>query len=62
MGIHMDFNIANEKAKSLAQRCDGMLDWFLLVDLLNYFLFQPVLCNWYNKGMVCIIHSLWWCL
>ena len=39
------------------------LDRYPIMDLLSYFLFQPVLCNWYNKGyMVCAILSLWWCM
>ena len=25
-----------------------------------YFLFQPVLHNWYNKGLVCAILSVGW--
>ena len=29
---------------------DGSLDRFFMVDLLTYFLFQPVLHNWCNKG------------
>ena len=28
----------------------GLLDKFITVDLLSYFLFQPVLHNWCNKG------------
>ena len=30
--------------------CNGSLDWFLSVYPSNYFLFQPVLHGWYNKG------------
>ena len=29
---------------------DGSSDWSFMVDPLSYFLFQPVLHNWCNKG------------
>ena len=34
-----------------------VMDQSLLVELLNYFLFQPGLHNWYNKG--CVTSNLW---
>ena len=30
--------------------CDGSSDRSFMVHPLSYFLFQPVICNWYNKG------------
>ena len=32
------------------------------VDPLSYFSFQPVLHDWCNKGMVCVILSVEWCI
>ena len=30
--------------------CDGSSDRSFMVDQLSYFLFQPVICGWCNKG------------
>ena len=35
---------------SVCSLCCGLSDQFLQADLLSYFLFQPVMCNWCNKG------------
>ena len=32
------------------------------VDPLSYFSFQPVVHDWYNKGRVCVILSVGWCI
>ena len=37
------------RGKNVRSRCDG-LDQSFMVDSLSYFLFQPVLHYWYNKG------------
>ena len=36
--------------KSVRSWCDGSSDPSFMVDLLNYFSFQPVLHDWCNKG------------
>ena len=36
--------------KSIRSWSDGSLDRSFMVDPLSYFLFQPVLHDWYNKG------------
>ena len=36
--------------KSVCSCCDGSSDLSFMVDPLSYFLFQPVLHDWYNKG------------
>ena len=36
--------------KSVHSLCNGSSDRSFMVDLLNYFLFQPVLHDWCNKG------------
>ena len=36
--------------KSVRSWCDGSSDRSFMVDPLSYFSFQPVLCDWCNKG------------
>ena len=36
--------------KNVCSWCHGSSDRSLMVDILNYFLFQPVLRDWCNKG------------
>ena len=36
--------------KSVRSWCDGSSDRSFMVDTLSYFLFQPVLYDWCNKG------------
>ena len=40
----------NNHGKSICLWCDGSSDQSNMVDLLSYFLFQPVLHEWCNKG------------
>ena len=36
----------------------GMMDQSFIMDPLSYFLFQPVLHDWCNKAVVCVILSI----
>ena len=46
------------RGKNVHSWCDGSSDQSFMVDPSSYFLFQPVLHDWCNKG--CVVLSCLW--